>query len=138
MHFKIKTIKGRKYLYLIENQRKKGKVVQVLQKCVGSPDKVNDLFSSKKPARIASFSFGKPAAIIKAADEVGLTDSINRNIDRKKLGGLTPAQYLLLIIIGRSEHALSRNVLNEYFKESSLQSFGIRNINYLVKTFSII
>ena len=123
MHFKIKTIKGRKYLYLIENQRINGKVVQVMQKCVGSPDKVNDLFSLKKPAHIASFSFGKPAAFIKAAEEVGLTDSINRNIDRKKLGGLTPAQYLLLIIIGRSEHALSRNVLDEYFKESSLQFF---------------
>ena len=94
-----------------------------MQKCVGSPDKVNDLFSSKKPAHIASFSFGKPAAFIKAAEEIGLTDSINRNIDRKKLGGLTPAQYLLLIIIGRSEHALSRNVLDEYFKESSLQFF---------------
>jgi transposase len=123
VHFKIKTIKGRKYLYLIENQRINGKVVQVMQKCVGSPDKVNDLLASKKPARIASFSFGKPAAFIKAAEEVGLTDSINRNIDRKKLGGLTPAQYLLLIIIGRSEHALSRNVLDEYFKESSLQFF---------------
>jgi transposase len=123
VHFKIKTIKGRKYLYLIENQRINGKVVQVMQKCVGSPDKVNDLLASKKPARIASFSFGKPAAFLKAAKEVGLTDSINRNIDRKKLIGLTPAQYLLLIIIGRSEHALSRNVLDEYFKESSLQFF---------------
>ena len=123
MHFKIKTIKGRKYLYLIENQRINGKVVQVKQKCVGTPAKVDDLLTSKKPDHIASFSFGKPAAFLKAADEVGLTESINRNIGRKKLDGLTPAQYLLLIIIGRSEHALSRNVLDEYFKESALKFF---------------
>ncbi len=123
MHFKIKTIKGRKYLYLIENQRINGKVVQVMQKCVGTPDKVSELLASRKPAHISSFSFGKPSAFIKAAEEVGLIDSMNRNIDRKNLGGLTPAQYLLTIIIGRSEHALSRNVLDEYFKESSLQFF---------------
>jgi transposase len=41
----------------------------------------------------------------------------------KTMKGLTPAEYLLLIIIGRSEHALSRNVLDEYFKESLLKFF---------------
>jgi transposase len=39
----------------------------------------------------------------------------------KTMKGLTPAEYLLLIIIGRSEHALSRNVLDEYFEESLLK-----------------
>ena len=58
---------------------------------------------------------------MKAAEEVGLTDSMNKHIKVKKIGGLTPAQYLLLIIIGRSEHVFSRNTLDEYFKRSSLQ-----------------
>jgi hypothetical protein len=52
-----------------------------------------------------------------------LFESINRHVDRKKVGGLTVAQYLLLIVIGRSEHAFSRNVLDDYFKRSALQSF---------------
>ena len=121
MHFKIKTIRGIKYLYIIKNERIDGKVVQTVQKSIGSADKVYELLTSTKPAHIASYSFGKPAAFLKAAEEVGLIDSLNKHIDRKNIEGLTPAEYLLLIIIGRSEHAHSRNVLDEYFNKSSLQ-----------------
>jgi len=121
MHFKIKTINNLKYLYVIKNERINGKVVQTIQKSVGSADKVYQLLTSNKPMHIASYSFGKPAAFIKAAEEVGLIESLNKHITRKKMGGLTPAEYLLLIVIGRSEHALSRNVLDDYFKKSSLQ-----------------
>lgn len=121
MHFKIKTIRGIKYLYIIKNERVNGKVVQTVQKSIGSADKVYELITSTKPAHIASYSFGKPAAFLKAAEEVGLIDSLNKHIDRKNIVGLTPAEYLLLIIIGRSEHAHSRNVLDEYFNKSSLQ-----------------
>lgn len=121
MHFKIKTIRGHQYLYVIKNERISGKVVQTIQKSVGSADKVYDLLTSNKPTHIASYSFGKPAALLKAAEEVGLIESLNKHINRKNIGGLTPAEYLLLTIIGRSEHALSRNVLDEYFNNSSLQ-----------------
>lgn len=121
MHFKLKTINNRKYLYIIKNERINGKVVQTIQKSIGSADKVYQLLTSGKPTRIASYSFGKPAAFMKAAEEVGLIDSMNKHIKVKKIGGLTPAQYLLLIIIGRSEHVFSRNTLDEYFKRSSLQ-----------------
>jgi transposase len=121
VHFKIKTIRGIKYLYVIKNERVNGKVVQTVQKSIGSANKVYELLTSTKPANIASYSFGKPAAFLKAAEEVGLIDSLNKHIDRKNIDGLTPAEYLLLIIIGRSEHAHSRNVLDEYFNKSSLQ-----------------
>ncbi len=121
MHFKIKTINNRKYLYVIKNERINGKVVQTIQKSVGSADKVYQLLTSNKPMHIASYSFGKPAAFIKAAEEVGLIESLNKHITRKNMAGLTAAEYLLLTIIGRSEHALSRNVLDDYFKKSSLQ-----------------
>ncbi|MFU8766618.1 MAG: hypothetical protein ACNA7I_02970, partial [Candidatus Methanoperedens sp.] len=62
MHFKIKTIRGIKYLYIIKNERINGKVVQTVQKSIGSADKVYELLTSTKPAHIASYSFGKPAA----------------------------------------------------------------------------
>lgn len=120
MHFKIKEIKGHKYLYLIKNQRINGEVKQVKQICVGTPQKVYDILTKKRELRVASYSFGKPAALMKAAQEVGLTDSLNNRINRKNIKGLTPAQYLLTILIGRAEHTLSRNRLNEYFKKSVL------------------
>ena len=123
MHFKFKTISGHKYLYVIKNERIDGKVVQTIQKYVGTADQVYDLIMEAKETRIASYSFGKPAALLKAAEEVGLIEAMNKHVEMKTMKGLTPAEYLLLIIIGRSEHALSRNVLEEYFKESLLKFF---------------
>lgn len=120
MHFKVKKIKGHKYLYLIQNKRIDGEMKQVKQICVGTPQKVYELLAKKRELRIASYSFGKPAALLKAAEEVGLTDSLNKRINRKNIEGLTPAQYLLTIIIGRAEHTLSRNRLDDYFKNSIL------------------
>jgi transposase len=123
MHFKFKTIAGHKYLYVIKNERIDGKVVQTIQKYVGTADQVYDLIMESKETRISSYSFGKPAALLKAAEEVGLIEAMNKHVDMKNMKGLTPAEYLLLIIIGRSEHALSRNVLDDYFRESLLKFF---------------
>jgi len=123
MHFKVKKIKGHKYLYLIQNKRINGKMKQVKQICVGTPQKVYDILTKNRELRVASYSFGKPAALLKAAEEVGLTDSLNRRINRKNLEGLTPAQYLLMILIGRAEHTLSRNRLDNYFKKSILSFY---------------
>ena len=123
MHFKIKNIKGHKYLYLIENKRINGKVKQVRQICVGTPEKIYDLLYKNRELKIASFAFGKPTALLKAAEEVGLIQSINNRINKKKIEGLTPAQYFMTIIIGRTEHRYSRNRLKEFFKESILKFY---------------
>lgn len=123
MHFTIRTVSGKKYLYVIKNERINGKIVQTIQKYVGTADHVYELMTKNIEKTIASYSFGKPAALLKAAEEVGLIEAMNKHIDRKNLKGFTPAEYLLLTIIGRSEHALSRNVLDEYFRGSSLQFF---------------
>lgn len=121
MHFKVKNIKGHKYLYIIKNDRIDGKVEQTIQKYVGIADSLYEMLTTNKSTRIASYSLGKPAAFIKAAEEVGLIESINKHFNRKKIDGLTAAEYLLLIIIGRSEHELSRNVLGGYFDNSVLK-----------------
>jgi len=121
MHFKIKSIKGHKYLYLIDNKRINGKVKQVRQICIGSPTKVYGLLHKDRELKIASFAFGKPAALLKAAEEVGLIQSTNKRIIKKDIEGLTPAQYFMTIIIGRAEHKYSRNKLQDFFKESILK-----------------
>ena len=123
MHFKIKNIKGHKYLYLIENKRINGKVKQVRQICVGTPQKIYDLLYKNRELKIASFAFGKPTALLKAAEDVGLIQSINNRINKKNIEGLTPAQYFMTIIIGRAEHRYSRNRLKEFFKESILKFY---------------
>jgi len=123
MHFKIKKIKEHKYLYLIENKRIDGKVKQTRQICVGTPQKVYDFLYKNRELKIASFAFGKPASLLKAAEEVGLIQSFNNRINKKKIEGLTPAQYFMTIIIGRAEHRYSRNRLKDFFKESILKFY---------------
>ena len=121
MHFKIKTINGRKYLYLIKNQRVDGKIKQVVQTCVGSADKVYQLVTSPGKTKIASFSFGKAAALLHAAEKVGFLDAVDRHINRRRQEGLTVGQYLFMLIVGRSEDALSRRQIEDWFSGSSLR-----------------
>jgi len=121
VHFKIKTINGRKYLYLIKNQRVDGKIKQVVQTCVGSADKVYQLMTSPGKTKIASFSFGKAAALLHAAEKVGFLDAVDRHINRRQQEGLTVGQYLFLLIVGRSEDALSRRQIEDWFSRSSLR-----------------
>ena len=121
MHLKIKRIKGHCYLYLIENQRVDGKVKQVRQVCVGNADKVQALLEGPKDLKVASFSFGKPAALLLAAQELGLMESLDARLGRKQMRGLRPSEYLMLALIGRAERAQSRSALAAYFQRSALQ-----------------
>jgi len=121
VHFKIKTINGRKYLYLIKNQRVDGKIKQVVQTCVGSADKVYQLMTSQGKTKIASFSFGKAAALLHAAEKVGFLEAVDRHINRRQQEGLTVGQYLFMLIVGRSEDALSRRQIADWFSRSSLR-----------------
>ena len=121
VHFKVKTINGHKYLYLIKNQRVDGKIKQVLQMYVGSADKIYELMtSSSGKTKVASFSFGKGAALLHAARDVGFLDAVDKHITRRQQEGLTVGQYLFLLIAGRSEGALSRRQIEDWFPSSSL------------------
>lgn len=123
MHFKIKRIHGRNYLYLIKNQRVDGKVKQVMQMYIGSADQVYQLKTKEGKPRVASFSFGKAAALLHAAQKIGFLDIIDEHIKRRDQDGLTVGQYLLLLIAGRSEGADSRRRIKDWFSTSVLQFF---------------
>jgi hypothetical protein len=45
MHFTIRTVSGKKYLYVIKNERINGKIVQTIQKYVGTADHVYELIT---------------------------------------------------------------------------------------------
>ena len=121
LHFKIKRIKGHSYLYLIENQRVEGVVKQVRQICVGNADKVESLLQGPQDLKVTSFSFGKPAALLLAAQELGVLDSLDERIGRKDMKGLKASEYLMTALIGRADGASSRSALAGYFQRSALQ-----------------
>lgn len=122
MHFKIKQIGKRKYLYLIENQRVGGKVKQVQQLYVGTADKIYQMLTQEgEEFRVRSYDFGRVAALLHASEELGLVDAINRAIPKKDVRGLSIGEYILLLIIARANNVLSRRGVESWFKRSLLQ-----------------
>jgi hypothetical protein len=63
MHFKAKKYQGHKYLYIIKNDRIDGKVVQTIQKYVGTADSLYEMLTANKSTHIASYSLGKPRRV---------------------------------------------------------------------------
>lgn len=121
MHFKVKTIKGHRYLYLIQNANVDGKHRQVKQTYVGSPEQVEKLLEGVRDIKIKSYSFGRAAAMLHAAERLDLVRIIDRNVRKKDVKGLTVGEYALLLIAGRTEGALSRNRVDEWYRTSVLQ-----------------
>ena len=121
MHFKIELIDGRKYLYLVENAWVDGKHKRVMHKYVGSPEQVHKMLEGIRNIKLRSYSFGRPAALLHAAERLDLVDIIDRNVEKRDVKGLTVGQYALLLITARTEGTLSRNQVERWFNNSVLQ-----------------
>lgn len=121
MHFKIKTIGGHKYLYLIQNKWIDGKSQQVMQLSVGPADKVYKLVTGETKPKVTSFPFGKAMALLHAAKRLGFIEACNKHVKRRQQKGLTVGEYVLLMIIGRAEGARSRKKIAEWYTRSSLR-----------------
>ena len=121
MHFKIEDIKGHKYLYLVENAWVNGKHKRVMHKYVGSPRQVHALLEGTRDLTLRTYSFGRPAALLLAAERLNLIDIIDRNVEKRDVKGLTVGQYAILLITARTEGTLSRNQVERWFNNSVLQ-----------------
>ena len=121
MHFKIELIDGRKYLYLAENAMVDGKHKRVMHKYVGSPEQVHKMLEGIRNIKLRSYSFGRPAALLHAAERLDLVEIIDRNVEKRDVRGLTVGQYAMLLITARTEGTLSRNQVERWFKNSVLQ-----------------
>lgn len=121
MHLKIKTVKGAKYLYVIKNQRINGKMKRVIELCIGTADKIYDNMVHENKTKVASFSFGKTAALLHASEKLGFIDAIDEYTTRRNQQGLSVGQYLFLLINGRSEGFHSRSKIADWFSKSSLR-----------------
>jgi transposase len=121
VHFKIELIDGRKYLYLVENAWVDGKHKRVKHKYVGSPEQVHRMLEGIRDIKLRSYSLGRTAALLHAAERLDLVDIIDRNVDKRDVKGLTVGQYALLLITARTDGTLSRNQVERWFGNSVLQ-----------------
>ena len=123
VHLHKKKIKGHTYYYIRETRWIDGTSKVIWQKYLGNVEKILKVFNQYGQApsvRVSSFEYGKTAAFLKINDELGFVESVNRNTSKKKIEGLSVGEYMLLIILGRSNGPLSKEATVRWFDESFL------------------
>lgn len=124
VHFHKKEIKGNDYWYLRETKWIDGKSKVIWQKYLGTIDKIKEVFEheEKLPSvKVSSFEFGKTAAILRISEELGFCQCVNQNVTKKEIEGLSVGEYMLLILLGRTNGPLSKQATAEWFNESFLK-----------------
>jgi transposase len=124
VHFHKKEIKGNDYWYLRETKWIDGKSKVIWQKYLGTIDKIKEVFehNEKVPSvKVSSFEFGKTAAILRISEELEFCQCVNQNVTKKEIEGLSVGEYMLLIILGRTNGPLSKQATAEWFNESFLK-----------------
>jgi transposase len=124
VHLHKKIIKGHSYWYLRETQWINGKSEVIWQKYLGTVEKIKEVFESSEKntsVKVSSFEYGKTAAIMKICKELEFCECINQNVTKKEIEGLTVGEYMLLIILGRTNGPLSKKATAEWFNESFLK-----------------
>jgi len=123
VHFHKKEIKGNEYWYLRETKWIDGKSKVIWQKYLGTIDKIKEVFEhqEKVPSvKVSSFEFGKTAALLRISEELEFCQCVNQNVTKKEIEGLSVGEYMLLIILGRTNGPLSKQATAEWFNESFL------------------
>jgi len=118
----IRTIKGNKYVYLIHNKRKNGKVVRAWEKCLGPEEKVGHLFKPtiELPDFFKYYHFGADLAIYEIAQRLQLRGTIDtwakKREEREKV-----SDYVLLMVINRCVEPRSKYSLIKWYQKSALK-----------------
>ncbi|MDW7728304.1 MAG: IS1634 family transposase, partial [Candidatus Methanoperedens sp.] len=124
VHFHKKEIKGNDYWYLRETKWIDGKSKVIWQKYLGTIDKIKEVFERNEnvpSVKVSSFEFGKTAAILRISEELEFCQCVNQNVTKKEIEGLSVGEYMLLIILGRTNGPLSKQATAEWFNESFLK-----------------
>jgi transposase len=98
-----------------------GKSKVIWQKYLGTIEKIREVFEheEKVPSvKVSSFEFGKTAAILRISEELEFCQCVNQNVTKKEIEGLSVGEYMLLIILGRTNGPLSKQATAEWFNES--------------------
>jgi transposase len=124
-----KKARGKPQWYAVKSKRIKGKSRIVWQKYLGTAESIIKLLEANDPTmnyKFKSFSFGRSAAIQRVNEDLGFVEAVDRIVEKKKVGGLTVGQYLLIQIMGRAEEKYSRQAISEWFPSNPLKIWFYR------------
>jgi transposase len=123
-----KIIKGNTYWYLIESRRVKGKPRPMVLAYLGSTAKLiarlgftpgakHNPSSAGKPK---CFAYGAVAALLRAAQDIGLEEILTRHLPIQQRGGLSVARTLLVASIYRALRPGSKRAFAAWAKDTAL------------------
>ncbi len=114
-----KIIKGRAYYYAEESEWKNGRSRRKWQKYLGSIDKIIRAVEGKDrtPHYAEVFQLGAPAAYLRVADQLAMTETIDRLLPKRRQG-LTLGFYLVLAAINRAIAPASKRSMWRWFQQT--------------------
>jgi transposase len=119
-----KRVKGHTYWYAVTMARVDGRPKAVQQIYLGSAERLQALAQAAdappKDLVLRSFSFGRPAAILRADRDLGFSEAIDRLLPRRDTGFTTLGQALLMQVAGRNLRYFSRRSIARHHKGSVL------------------
>ncbi len=121
--FKVtKTIKGKRYVYLIQNKYKDGKSVRAWEKCIGPEEQVGNIFNcrNKLPNSFQWYHFGIDFAIYEIAKRLQLPATIDSYAEKRKESEKV-SDYVLLMVINRCVDPKSKYSLIDWYRKSALK-----------------
>ena len=122
VHLIKKTFGGNSYYYLREMGRVNGKLQTIWQKYLGTADKIKDLVEAAESLphiKLHSFPFGRDAALLGVADELGFVETVNAHTTKKKMAGLSVGEYALLTLMGRCGGPVSKEGMEKWFNRKT-------------------
>jgi len=115
-----KMIKGKKYHYLEERTKIKGKSIRTWQRYLGPADKIKDFYENNNgEIDIKSKSFGSISAMLSIAEELNLKEIISKIVPDNNYK-LSIYQHIIMQSICRFNKPMSRKASIKWFKDSIL------------------
>ena len=123
-HIERRVIKGYTYYYACKKGRVNGKPRNVWQKCLGSAEKIIEVYEAHERAQDGPISaviaeLGGVAALLGIAERLKLVEIINRHIPRR-FRSISTGDYMLLASINRCLAPTSKRKLAEWYANTSL------------------
>lgn len=112
------------YYYLVESARVNGKPRIVMQKYLGTAQRIGkavDYMNNTipEPELTTVFEFGAVCALFNVAERIGLRNIINKH-SKKRTQGMSVGDYMVLAAINRVIEPTSKNTFYDWYKRTVL------------------
>ncbi|ODS38063.1 MAG: hypothetical protein A7316_08630 [Candidatus Altiarchaeales archaeon WOR_SM1_86-2] len=118
-----KKSNGNTYYQLARKAWINGRSERVWSKYLGTAEKIEKVYDEHENCtslKLKSYEYGRTAALMKIAEELNFVEIVNKHTSKKKMGGLTVGEYMLLVILSRADEPVSKNGISDWFDESFL------------------